>query len=307
MKNVWQWLKSPKIWWFAITVVIFAAEIVGVILLLKGTAGSALSVFAFLLFALSAITLAYLVYCIIYFVPKAKLSVTSTAQKHEFSRKLMEQYGFRTIIFAILSFTVNVGFVVYNGTIGIYYRSYWYLALGVYYLFLAIMRGGVLISHRRKGDAEGATKQIKLRETKTYLLCGMGLMVLPLAFSAVVWLTYATNQAFVHAGYMIYLFAAYAFYKIIMAVYNFVKARKGDEMTVRAIRNVNLANALVSLFALQTAMFHEFSPEANLGVGNAVTGAAVCALTAAIGIYMIIKGSSAIKQIKNEVENVREV
>ena len=72
-------------------------------------------------------------------------------------------------------------------------------------------------------------------------------------------------------------------------------------MTVRASKNINLADAMVSILALQTAMFHEFGTgmgDFNIGTMNAITGAVVCALTAAIGIFMIVYTTLIIRKCK---------
>lgn len=89
---------------------------------------------------------------------------------------------------------------------------------------------------------------------RVYRTGGILLIVLTLALSAaVVQMVYA-NRAFEYAGLMIYASAAYAFYKIIMALYNLVKARKQSDFKIRAVRNINFADAAVSVLALQTAM-----------------------------------------------------
>lgn len=252
MKSIWEWLKKPKVWWFVNVLVMFAAELTGVILFLKfvGT-GTWYSIFAYLLYALSAITLVYVIYCIVYFAPKIKASISDALQRREFTRKLVEQYGFRTIVFSIISVVINLAFVVYNGAMGIYYKSFWFGALGFYYLFLVTVRGGVVLSHHKNLKAvNDKSEPTEPRGVKTYIVCGVLLVLFPLVLSAIIWVMYATETVFVHSGHMIYLFAAYAFYKIIMSAYNYVKAQKEDELAVRAIRNVNLADALVSLFAL---------------------------------------------------------
>ena len=305
MKRLWEWLKRPRPWWFAIVAVLLICALVGVALFLFqiGT-GTPYDVFAYLLYALSAILLSYFIYCIVYFAPRLKKALLEKAQKHEFTRRLIGQYGFRTVIFTIVSFAISGGFAIYNGTIGIIWLSVWYIVLGAYYLLLTLMRGGILLYHRKKAKQEEETPLRKKREARLYEVCGFFLIFLPIVLSAVILEMYVSDRAFVHSGYMIYAFAAYTFYKIIMAIYNFAKARKNDDMTVRAIRNINVADALVSALALQTAMFHEFSPENNLTFGNAIMGAIVCALTVIIGVVMIIKGNTAVKKIESEAQNV---
>lgn len=307
-KKLWEWIKHPHGWQLLLFYIFTAICIAGAIVFSIVGLDKSYGFVTYIFYALAAVTFGYTIYTLIIFVPKLKQNTVTLIKKNGFTNRLYEQYGFRTIIFAIVSLIISLGNAVINGTIGIIYFSVWYCALGGYYLLLSTMRGGVLLYHRKKkkySENESET-QVKIRETKTYRMCGIWLILLPVALSAAIWEMVASDRAFVHAGIMIYAAAAYTFYKVTMSIINFFKARKGDEITVRAIRNVNLADALVSILALQTAMFHEFSPEESLGFANAIMGAIVCALTAAIGIFMLVKGSIKIKKLKAEEEALNE-
>lgn len=76
-------------------------------------------------------------------------------------------------------------------------------------------------------------------------------------------------------------------------------------MTVRAAKNINLADAFVSILALQTAMFREFDAGdvVNVATMNAVTGAIVCALTAALGVFMIVIAAKKVGQKRDKEEH----
>lgn len=108
------------------------------------------------------------------------------------------------------------------------------------------------------------------------------------------------GESFEHKGLTIYVYAVFAFYKIIVALYNFIKERKNNALTIMSIKCVALADAFVSILALQTAMFREFGGNESFDTTmmNAITGAIVCALTIAIGVYMIVTASLHIKKLK---------
>lgn len=301
MKKLLQWLKRPH-GWALIPLYIFTAGCIAAAIVFTVLADESLSVLAYVFYALAAITLAYTVYTLVVFIPVMKSKTVEWLNKREFTAKLYGQYGFRTIVFAVFSFVISIANATVNGVMGIMYLSLWYGALGVYYLLLALMRGGVLIHHRKKRGYDENSEN--LRGTVTYTACGGVLILLPLALSFAILEMVVSDRAFVRSGMMIYVAALYTFYKIIISVINFFKARKGDEITVRAIRNVNLADALVSVLALQTAMFHEFSPQENFGFANAATGAAVCALTAILGVFMLVGGVIKIKRLKAD-ENAK--
>ena len=83
-----------------------------------------------------------------------------------------------------------------------------------------------------------------------------------------------------------------------MAIYNLFKARKQDDLTVQAIRNINLMDAAVSILALQTALLNTFSGEGvNISLFNTLTGSVVSLFTLGLGVFMIIKANK--ERIKN--------
>lgn len=260
----------------------------------------AVGVINYLLYALSALSLGYLIYLSIVTAPKIKGRITAAMKKRKFTNKLINQYSFRTVVFAVGSFILSAAYVAFNGVMGVIARSVWYGSLAAYYLLLAVMRGGALNFHRKQGKLinEGESQDVKA--LKIYRLCGVGLIVLPVALSTAIMYMVLGKNTFQHYGYTIYVAALYAFYKIIMAVYNAVKAKKTNDAIIGALRNINLADASVSILALQTAMFNEFGGDLQFeGQMNAATGAIVCALTAALGVAMIVSANKKLKVIKD--------
>lgn len=214
------------------------------------------------------------------------------AQKYKFTRELFQNYSFRTIIFAAIAFLINIGYAVFNAVIGIINLSVWYGALAAYYIVLSLMRGVILL-YRRKRDAyeKKDGNRIVLRDIKKYRNCGILLILLPLCLSFAILDAVQSHSSFSHPGLMIYVAATYTTYKVTMAIYNSVKTRKVEDMTLKVVRDINLADALVSILALQMAMLREFSPDLNVDFVNCLTGGAVCALTIALGIYMVAYGN----------------
>lgn len=287
--KIGQWIKRPHGWPLVAHYVFAALAIAGACVAAALGWDTRLQFVAYILFAVAAISLAYTVYTLLYFIPKIKRRVTDWAYKYEFTEKLIKQYGFRTIILSVGSLALSLMYAVFNGVIAVLNFSIWYGALAAYYTLLASMRGGIIFHHRRNRKREDETDaQRSLRSVKTYRACGGVLIFLPLCLSGAVTQMVLSRKAYNYAGLMIYAAAAYTFYKIIMSIVNLVKARKADDHTVRAIRNINFADALVSVLALQTAMFRAFSPDGNYGYLNAVTGGIVCLLTVLMGVLMVI-------------------
>ena len=132
------------------------------------------------------------------------------------------------------------------------------------------------------------------REAATYLGCGALLELATLTLSGVIVLIVVKGAHAVYPGHLIFAAAFYAFFKAGMAVYNLVRAGKRDTLTVRALRSVNIADALVSMLSLQAALLAAFSTGADTfdpNVFNAITGGIVGAIVLAIGAYMIVRGA----------------
>lgn len=258
-----------------------------------------LSIFAYIIYGLSAIALTYMIYTIVYFSPKIKKRVIAFANKYEFTNNLLKNFGFRTLVFAGFSFAFNCIYAISLGVFAIYAHSIWYGSLAAYYIFLSFLRGGVILSNlktkHKKGQEEYATKRIA-----TYKNCGIVLILMTIVFSISILQIIIADGGFRHAGLMIYVFSAYTFYKITLSIINIIKASKKDEFLVQSIRNINFSDALISILALQTAMFTEFGSDFNHSTFNALTGSIVCILIIALGIYMIVKAKTKLKQIKNK-------
>lgn len=301
-QSFWEKLKNPT-GWILVAVYFFTAAFIGgaIWILFTDYENSALAYVAYTLFALSAIFFAYTVYTIVRFIPKWKQAVIRRAMQYKFSRRIIQNFGFRTLVFSVGAFAISVSYGILNAVHGIMAKSIWYGALAAYYIFLALLRGGVLIYHggKRKRTQNGLTEQEPLRNVKTYRNCGVVLLVLNVALSAAIAQMIFDDRSFSYQGWTIYASAAYAFYKITMSIINLLRARKEDDYTVRAIRTINLADGAVSILALQTALLFTFrSGDVDVSLFNTFTGAAVSLLTLALGVFMIVEAQKKIKQIQ---------
>ena len=238
---------------------------------------------------------------------KIKDKFVTWANKYELTREMINNYGVRTVVFAILSFAISIAYGAYNFTLAILGTSIWYGVLAAYYILLACMRGGVITHHRRRFRAHRRgthIENVKIKGIKRYRNCGIMLIIMTIALSIAVLQMISAHNTFEHAGFMIYAAAAYTFYKVTMSIINIVKAKKQNDITIQAIRNINLADATVSLLALQTSMIHAFGADDGIEFAdtlNGVTGAAVCALVFALGIYMIVNAKRRLEIERNKV------
>lgn len=221
-------------------------------------------------------------------------------------RSFTGDYGFRTLVITLGGTLLNVVFAAFNGATAIKYSSLWFGAFAAYYIILALQRIFVLVSfwiiRRRCGNDEvklGREKQ------KIYLANGAIFVPLDIALATVAGLMTIDNKPTSTGEIMAITTAAYAFYKIVMAIYNIVKARKADDAVVQTLRNIGLVDALTSMLVLETTLISTFGT-VDRGMRRLISlsSIAVCVFVVALGIFMIV---SSVKKIKGKKYDGREV
>lgn len=190
----------------------------------------------------------------------------------------------RVILAASVGLILNLAYAVYHGVLGFYSRSLWFLLLGAYYILLSVMRFGVVRyeSQNRKRDDFLSPE---------FLLRFLGILFLTLAalLTFSVYWSFRHDVAVQHQKIMMIAIATYTFYKITAAAVHAAKARRQQSFWLIALRNIGCADAAASLLTLQRSMLVSFDgmSSKNMEALNALTGAGVCLLIAALGIGMI--------------------
>ena len=90
------------------------------------------SFFCYIMYVISALSLTYFVYIIVYFAPKIKQNTINLLKKYKFTSELLKSYGYRSVVFAIWSFIINIAFAVVQAVFAILSHSVWYWALAIY-------------------------------------------------------------------------------------------------------------------------------------------------------------------------------
>lgn len=296
LKSIWSKILKPKALFLALFyitfVIIISATLTLVVVVPKQT------LLHYTLYILSAISLTYFIYTIVILAPRLKQNIIEFLRKFKFTSTLLDNYGYRTMMFGVVGFVLNVTYVAFIGVLAIMTKSAWYISISVYYLILILMKGNIFYS-KKKYDTE-------IKKARAYRFCGIMFILLMIAFSGVIVLIYTSNMYFEFAGLMIYAVAAFTFYKLTLAIINIFKARYQDDLYIQSIRNVNLVSAMISIIVLQVAMFQAFSPKHNTSFANGLTGGVVSVLILLLGIFMIIKANKKLQQIytsKHEEED----
>ncbi len=296
-----QWLKRPHGVFLVLIYLLTAAAIAGaVVSVIFVRHDTPLQIAAYCLYGLSAVLLAYTVYTVVIYAGTVKRKVIALLKRNKFFANVLENYGFKTVLFSLVSFGITVAFAVMNIVSAVRYRLVWYWAIAAYYAVLIVFRGGVLLADRiRKKKCGGDERKYEADRWKIYLSGGICLIPLELAMAAAITQLMLSGKPMRSGMVMAIANAAYTFFKMGMAIYNLFKARKFDNPIVQALRNLNLADACMAVVSLTVLMISTFddgtSGDSMLYIKSAV-GFVACAVIIIMAVAMIVSAS---KKLKN--------
>ena len=300
MKRLLDLLKNPRGAWLIVAWLLgigaAAASIAVVVLEAEGG-------WVYAVYLAAAVLLAYAIYALVRFVPRATAAVSSFVKKYPLLGKWMGTYEARTLLFAACSFVINVGYVVLNIVMAALMSSIWYAALAAYYFALGALRYAVLFGTRKAKKNAQTERGLAAEKLRIYRNCGIALLIIEGVFM------FAVAQFVLSGGgsiaelaaqnmrtyTMITMIssAAFTFYKMTLSIVNLVKVHKMTDPELWALRNIDLAAALVSLLALQTTMtlFLSQPLTREMSVFNGIVGLVVVLIVAGLGIVMIIRAN----------------
>lgn len=216
--------------------------------------------------------------------------------QNRYVHRYLTDIPFKLRVSLYLSLGFNLFYAAVNLGSGLYYRSVWFGTLAVYYILLSVMRFLLLryVGQRGVGSRHST-------EWNRYRVCGAILLPMNLALAGVIVLVLHENEGFEYPGTLIYAMALYTFCITITAAVNVVKYRKYDSPVLSGAKAVNLAAALVSMLALETAMLTRFdsgkNPENFSQMMVGFTGAIVCAIVGVMAVYMIVHATQRLKRM----------
>jgi len=239
---------------------------------------------------------AYAMVVLAFRVPKLVKEAKELIHSNQHSRRYVTDTPFRTMISLYFSLAVNLVFAIFKLVTAIIYGSFWFGAVGVYYIILCVVRV-FLLRHLRSGDYD------LQQELRAFRNCGIFLFVLNITLTGVAYQMVHQGMGYEYPGTMIYAVASYAFYCLTMSIINTAKYRKLDAPLLSASKAINLATALVAIFTLQTAMFAAFGADMDERmkfIMNTATGSAVCLIIFVMGVLMVVRANRKLKSIKAE-------
>lgn len=194
-----------------------------------------------------------------------------------------------------LSLAFNLAFAISHGALGVWMRSWWYINLMTYYVLLSIMRFVVLRGHQKENSQQFLRK-----------FTGIMLMILPICLTGTIILCTIKDRGVRHHEIIMIAIALYAFVKVTLAIINLVKAARLQSNTFLCLRNISLADALVSIYSLQRSMLVSFGDmsERHITLFNLLTGSGLSLTVFLLGLNL--SGGKRITMAKSKIVKANE-
>lgn len=305
MNKIFRFLKKPNlaflIFTYFLTIVSAVISLVFTSVEAKNDGSVTLSYSSYFI---SAVLLAYSVYTAIKVLPEKVGVLKRKIKSNRHTAKFFENYGYKTTLTSLISLITTLIIVVMNAVSAIKYNLNWYLVLAVYYFLVLTLKGAILfLRNKVNKNCRLSTTEKKLFSWRLYLSVGALLIVLEFAIAAVVGVMLFNKRPIQSGSIMAISTAAYAFYKISMAIYNLKRARRFKSPTVQAIRNLNFADACTSIFSLTMLLSDTFSNGNNIDFIKIGTGIACLGTIIALASVMIIRANKNLTALKGELKN----
>ncbi len=176
----------------------------------------------------------------------------------------------------------NAAYALGNCIIGFLTHSWWFITVGAYYAVLTVTRSSVLqIRQKATGD----------RDTELFArrVAGILLVALSLCIVGVNILSAVKDRGTVFHEIIMITIAVYTFTKITLAIVGMAKTRRSASPAAKALRNIELADACVSIHTMQRSMLVSFPgmETADILLLNIFTGTAVWIAVLLLGIDLI--------------------
>lgn len=303
-QKVWDKIKEPPAW---VAKVIYATALIGCPLAIAAVILEYIrGVFAAVTYLVCALIIIYAVYALIVEIRRLREKILEEADKHDFTRNLHQNEKFRTIFITTCVFLFNIGYTIFVCVMAFVYHSVWYGALTIYNVLLTVAQGVILSQNSKYEKAfQYDCLQLQRKQVGVYRYCGIMILTFTIALAVFVVQMVIGDGFHLHKA-LIVPFAVYAVVRVVSSVIGFVQSTKLDDFVIRAVRQIALAAALVSVLTLQTSLFYAFPPAFDPATLNGVLGTLVCLLNVAIGVYMIIVAAQEEKRIKQMEEEERK-
>lgn len=190
-----------------------------------------------------------------------------------------------------ISTGVNLTYSMYQALIGLTRKSIWFDVLALYYILLTVTR--VLLLYYIRNEAKDGREELRRYRRCGYMLLGLTFFVLGIGLLV----NNGNSAAKAYPDHMVFVVGVFTIYTFIISIINLWRYRKLESPLISASKSVNLATALVSLYAFQASVFAQFKPYINPSVItmlNVTVAIGSFACVAYLSAHIIVRASRAL-------------
>ena len=166
--------------------------------------------------------------------------------------------------------------------LGIYYTSWWFIALAGYYLAIWFMEASIVRNITRRQN-----RRTELEYRRMHKI-GAAILIMDAVLIVVVLLGIILGRTVKYPGIAIHITAIYDIVIVILAAYRLFHHMGDDSPVIVSSKCLNLTLAMTAILSLAAAGATRFLGELILRrIVIGVVGIAVCGLNYAIGRYLI--------------------
>lgn len=227
-------------------------------------------------------------------VPRLYQIIKKIAFKNKYIEKYATDKVFRMKQSMYIGLLFNVVYVIFRLLTAYIYQSVWFLSIGVYFIVLSSIKFTLL---KKIEQSLGYKEQLL-----SYRMTGYFMLLLNVAMSGMIVQMIFNNKGYSYPGYIIYVSALYSFYYLISAMIHVFTFRKENNFILSASRFINLCGAMLSIYALQTAMLSQFGMQQAQfkNTMNMLTGIIIMVLVFLIASTMIVLTNRKLRIEKEE-------
>lgn len=295
-KEIGKKLLFPPIWIIVILTLLCILALVSIFV-----KGWELTLIAYVGYVISFYTLVVLCIACWKVLPGYYKVTKNKLHENKYINRYMTDAVFKTNVGLYRSLGINLIYVVVNAISAYVYETNWFGVFAVYYAIIAVMRF-LLVCYVKKNKIG----ENYLGELKRARVCAYILMTVNLALSGAILMMVSFDRGFQYQGFLIYVIALYTFYITIAVIIDMVKYRKYNSPIMSITKVIKMTAAMFSMLFLETAMFAQFGADTSEEVKRIMiiaTGAGICVVVVFMAIYMIVKTSKEIKQVRSKEYN----
>ncbi len=156
---------------------------------------------------------------------------------------------YKTLLVSFMSLMINCAFIIYNAYLGIKFKDAFAIGISIYYFLLIWIKSITLMVEKKIAKKE--EKIIKNARIKNYKVSSVFVFIIDFCLIAPIILMVTQPKEIKYDLIPAIAMAAYSTYKITLAIINYVKSKKSQNLTIILLREINIIGAIVSILTLQ--------------------------------------------------------